>query len=401
MSAAVLSVEEDHSVVALAAAANRGNAPIRCVLLEDSRFDRHLVRRVAAKSVFDLELVEVSSIAEARTLLESELVDMMILDIALPDGSGIDFAEEMARHDRTNAIPFIVMTGADDQRATVSALRLGAADYLSKDELSTEIFDRAIENALRRSTARAADRDALVSNLSEENAALRRIALRNMRLLKGQLMPLLAFAWRMLRGDTLHPDERMRCAKALSRVTRTATGLIDDTVIVAATHTANAVDEPVDLQALVDGIIADDLGEIAASRAHIRVHDLPVIRAREAQMRMMFEELILTAIRTAPLGAAPEIEFGAAMDPAGDMIIWMVEHGLQLSARKQALSAQVSDLANPFEEVGRDAHSWSLCQRIAEKNDAQFRVAETEDSHTRIMIRFPKDRLAGAGPVAG
>lgn len=368
-------------------------APLRCVIMDDNRFDRRQIRRIAEKSRFDIEIVETATIAETRAVLRAREADFVVFDNLIPDGNGISFAKEIAADARTNGVPVIVTTGEGSERIAVEAIRAGVADYLVKDDLSTEVFDQAVENALKRSSARVADQTATISNLQVENATLRRVALRNMRLLKAEALPLMAFAWRILRGEPLRQEDHAKHTKGLTRITRTITGLIDDTVITAATHRANDTEDLLDLKDIVQSLIEDDLGEIADSRAHIIVHDLPKIRARFSHISMMFEELLVSAVRSGRLGKVPEIVISSSVDPDGNPVIVFSENGLQLSARKQSLAARVSDLGGTVSDLRRDENSWSLCQRLAEKNGGQFKISESNEAGSRILIRFPKERL--------
>jgi DNA-binding response OmpR family regulator len=340
-----------------------------------------------------MEFIEAESLAETSAALEAGDADVLFVDHRLPDGCGIEFARELAQGARRNAVPVVVVTSSSEAEIVTEALRAGAADYLRKDALNVDTFDQAVENAMRRSARAGADQSAIISNLRSENETLRRIAVRNMRLLKGQTMPLISFAWRALQGGLVEESERARTAKGLGRITRNVTGLIDDTVITCATHRANDALEAVDLTSIIESVIQEDLGEIANSRVHIKVGKLPVVKARASQMTMLFEELLLSSIRSSRLGQVPEIEVSAGKDPKGNSIVVFKENGLRLSARKQSLSERFSDLGAPPDDSVRDELSWSLCQRLVEKNDGQFRISENSENGSTIMIRFPSTSL--------
>ncbi|KUL93139.1 transcriptional regulator [Bosea sp. WAO] len=95
----------------------------------------------------------VESCADARAALATSTFDAMVLDLMLPDGSGLDVLGEMRRSgDRT---PILLLTALDDTPDRVRGLDSGADDYLGKpfdlDELSARV--RAIA---RRGNGRAA-----------------------------------------------------------------------------------------------------------------------------------------------------------------------------------------------------------------------------------------------------
>ena len=393
MSSAAARIQRDDEPMGDAALGSLAKPnPLRCVAVAPTKTEFPGLQLIADQSRLNMQVMMAPDMESARAQVSSRAADVLIL--------GSDQGEEAAKISddaRVAGIPVLVIGDEMEADDVVSALRSGAADYLRMPELTAEMLDQAVESALQRSGGRQADQLAQISNLQAENETLRRIAARNMRLLKGQTLPLMSLAWRMLNGEQINMEDRTRYAKGLGRITRNVSGLIDDTVIVAATHKAQDHEEDVDIGGLIDEILRDDLGEISNSRAHVVTGPMPVLRARRGQMQMLFEELLLTAVRNGRIGRVPEIEFGADPDADGNPVIWMVEKGLQLSARKQALAqrADIFDL-QPGGTL-QDAHSWSLCQRLVERNDGQFRISEPEKNASRIMMRFPRRMLVRRG----
>ena len=73
------------------------------------------------------------TLAEARTRLEEQMPDAIVLDIMLPDGSGLDFMRELRRspHDKSN-IPILLLTGLTTPEDIIRGLSEGGDDYLAK-----------------------------------------------------------------------------------------------------------------------------------------------------------------------------------------------------------------------------------------------------------------------------
>ena len=78
--------------------------------------------------------------------------------------------------------------------------------------------------------------------------------------------------------------------------------------------------------------------------------------AKRSQMIMLFEEMLLSSVRSGRLGQVPEVEIGSGVDPDGNPIIWFKENGLHLSARKQMMSRRFADLVEPEADTARDEH---------------------------------------------
>lgn len=67
------------------------------------------------------------SLAEARAVMSSGAPDGMLLDLHLPDGSGIDFLRDLRAKDGTARLPILVLTAEGEERVLREARRLGAA----------------------------------------------------------------------------------------------------------------------------------------------------------------------------------------------------------------------------------------------------------------------------------
>ncbi|SMX50867.1 response regulator [Maliponia aquimaris] len=102
-----------------------------CLVVDDDTFDRHMIRRCVGRDRPGLRVHECATLAEARSFLDSDHADLILLDNRMPDGLGADFARELRDDRRLNDAVICVVTGGDprDLGEDVTAL--------SKDRLST------------------------------------------------------------------------------------------------------------------------------------------------------------------------------------------------------------------------------------------------------------------------
>lgn len=98
------------------------------LLVDDEPSIQHAFRRVFRQG--DLELLTASSAAEGLELVRQRRPDVILLDINLPDRSGLDLFEELRRHDARVPVIFITGHGTTDQ--AIGAMKLGAYDFLLK-----------------------------------------------------------------------------------------------------------------------------------------------------------------------------------------------------------------------------------------------------------------------------
>ena len=91
------------------------------------------------------KVLSAETVAEAKELLKTEKIDLIILDITLPDGNGFDLYKEIKKVE----ISTIFLTARDDENDIVKGLELGAEDYVTKPFSSRELLARINKILLR------------------------------------------------------------------------------------------------------------------------------------------------------------------------------------------------------------------------------------------------------------
>lgn len=99
------------------------------------------------------------TVAEADAKLKEEAYSLLILDVALPDGSGFDFCVSVRRG---SGIPILFLTAADEETDMVMGLDLGGDDYVVKP-FKLSVLESRVNALLRRSGTRSGE-NALFSN---------------------------------------------------------------------------------------------------------------------------------------------------------------------------------------------------------------------------------------------
>jgi two-component system cell cycle sensor histidine kinase/response regulator CckA len=124
--------------------------PITTLLLvEDNAGDARLLREMFRdQGEGGAVLTHVETLAAALAHLARERVDIILLDLGLPDAQGIAVVERV--HAAAPDVPLGVLTGQDDERLSARALRAGAQDYLIKGQLETRGLARALRYSVQR-----------------------------------------------------------------------------------------------------------------------------------------------------------------------------------------------------------------------------------------------------------
>ncbi|NFJ21187.1 response regulator transcription factor [Clostridium botulinum] len=97
-------------------------------------------------------VIATDSIKESQQKLNKEKVDLIILDINLPDGNGFDYCLDIRK---TSNIPIIFLTALDSEIDVVNGLDMGADDYITKPFRLRELISRV--NAIIRRTSNDCD----------------------------------------------------------------------------------------------------------------------------------------------------------------------------------------------------------------------------------------------------
>jgi PAS domain S-box-containing protein len=169
--------KELRGAVALAAATTEtaprpGRAAPRALVVDDDELVRRTIGRVLSKS--GCEVVLAGSGREAVTAISAASFDVVISDVHMPDGNGLDLLRSIRRVDLD--IPVIMATGVPDVASAAEALEYGAFRYLTKpvdgDELVRLVKHATRVHALARLRREAMSAAGMVSKLAADRAGL-------------------------------------------------------------------------------------------------------------------------------------------------------------------------------------------------------------------------------------
>lgn len=122
---------------------------MKLLLVEDNQADvEFLAASLRRQRASDVDMVNVRSLASATERIGSEKFDIVLLDLHLPDASGLDCIDAIQAID--NEIPIVVLSSQDDEEFAVSILNKGAQDYLVKWEGQGRTILRSVRYAIER-----------------------------------------------------------------------------------------------------------------------------------------------------------------------------------------------------------------------------------------------------------
>ncbi|MDO3377875.1 putative bifunctional diguanylate cyclase/phosphodiesterase [Geoalkalibacter halelectricus] len=116
------------------------------LLVEDAHGFARIVERVLRRTGYGVELVATGQ--EALAWLQNHTPLLLLLDFNLPDMTGRDIVAHL--HESARRVPFIIITGNGDERVAVEMMKLGALDYLIKDESFLALLPTVVAQACER-----------------------------------------------------------------------------------------------------------------------------------------------------------------------------------------------------------------------------------------------------------
>jgi len=123
--------------------------PFCILLIEDNPDDAQLIQTLLKREKsFPHTITCAGSLAEGFALVRGQAFDVVLSDLGLPDGLGLVTVEKLRKN--LPHLPVIVLTGDDDIDMALTAIKMGAQDFMPKGELSGFMLSRTIRHAIER-----------------------------------------------------------------------------------------------------------------------------------------------------------------------------------------------------------------------------------------------------------
>jgi len=118
------------------------------LVIDDDDGDIRMVALALKQAHLDYTLSTAGTLAEGMARLRRRGIDLVLLDLGLPDSRGLETVDRVCK--AYTHIPIVVLTGLSSEEAGLDAIRRGASDYLIKDKLSADVLSRAIRYSQER-----------------------------------------------------------------------------------------------------------------------------------------------------------------------------------------------------------------------------------------------------------
>ena len=143
------------------------------ILVDDSEVDRAVYRRyLQTDAEYEYSFIEVETGEEALEIYSQSQPDIVLLDYLLPDMNGLEWLVQWQQEYGDCLCPVVVLTGQGDENIAVQFIKLGAADYLVKSQITTEKLKLVINKNIAAQKLQQTN-EKLVAQLISRNQQLR------------------------------------------------------------------------------------------------------------------------------------------------------------------------------------------------------------------------------------
>ena len=379
---------------------------VRVLLVEDNLADADLIRDALEDRALDadlggpdLHLEHVDRLAAALDLLRAGDVDVVLLDLSLPDSHGFDTFMRLER--AAPGTPVVGLSGLDDEAMAVRAVREGAQDYLVKGKTDGTMLTRSIRYAVERRHAEQ-ERARLARASAEAEASLRvrdetlasishdlRTPLTSIRGLAQLLQR------RLSRDQNLNRDELAERLARIEEQTRLMARMIDDLLDVARIEAGRPLDlrrEPCDLVELVRQAVSDVQRTSDLHTLHVETGEARLDASLDCpRMERVVLNLLTNAVKYSPDGGTVTVELRRT-DLLGEP--WAV-----VTVRDDGIGIPADDLPHIFERfyrasnVGEHVRGTGIglagTQQIVEQHGGHIEAISELGVGTTVTVRLP------------
>ncbi len=118
----------------------------KILIIDDEPVNFRVAQKYLAQAGYE-NFTTTTDSARAFEIIKTEHPDVVLLDVCMPEMSGLEILKKVRSNETTSPIPVIILTASDDQETKQQALLLGATDFLSKPVHAIDLVPR-VRNAL-------------------------------------------------------------------------------------------------------------------------------------------------------------------------------------------------------------------------------------------------------------
>jgi signal transduction histidine kinase len=348
------------------------------LIVEDNPGDaRLLLEMFRNDATSPTEMIHVGSMGEAEKYLSEHAVDVILLDLGLPDAQGLRAIRRA--HSAAPASPLVVLTGMDDESLAAQTLREGAQDYLIKGQVESRSLLRTLRYAIERKRLERL-KDEFVSTVSHElRTPLTSIAA-SLGLLIGKVAGIL-------------PGPAARLLSIAYTNSQRLVRLVNDILDIEKLESGRVTFDfkKVDVRVLVEHAIEANRGYAQSHDVRIRLTDSTAVgevRADADRLVQVVTNLLSNSIKFSPAGNEVEVSIERA---ASAVRITVRDHGIGIPTdfRAHLFEKFAQADATNAREKGGTGLGLSIVKQIVERLGGEVGFSDAPGGGTIFYVELP------------
>ncbi len=327
----------------------------RLLLVEDNPGDARLfieaLREVRAD---DFEVTHVGCFGDARERLADSAFDVVLLDLGLPDAEGLGMVSVLS--ELAPQTPVVVLTGRNDERLAVDAVRAGAEDYLIKGQVEGALLVRSVRYAI--------ERHRLVDALKDQNRQLEHFAFATAHDLKAPLGNI-EQSIELLRCDedaeTELPELTVLGLNGIEVASKRMRRLVTDLLVLGRAGSRTTAPERVELAEFAASVVEAYRSDADAKGVRLSLSSEALsIVARPRDLEAVLANVIGNAIKYIGEPDDPRVEVGWRRQD-DEALVWVRDNGPGFDP------AEAETVFEPYRRLNADQEGTGLGLAIVKK----------------------------------
>ena len=400
-------------------------SPLKILLIENHQPVVNSIRDMAK----DCIVTAVRSLSDIVEQSRIRQFDLVMLDISLLDGNGIETVRKVKETDST--VPIIVLAGFSDKKAAIEAVTSGAVDYLVKEQMNQDTLIRSIRYAVAhgriaeeldksrekteavkneielRVIERTAElareneilsseikvREAKEAELEESNQALNEFAAEASHDLQEPLRKAETFGTMLEKkmGDSMDGQAKTYLSRLLDSIRRMRY-LVTSLLEYSRLSSGPLSFRKTDCNTLIHDVLSDLEILVSETGAKITVEPLPAIECNRDLMRRLFQNLLQNALKFHPPDKAPVIRiYSPSSDPDDDHHTLLIEdNGIGFEERYlNKIFAPFRRLHGKESPYAGNGLGLAICKKIAARHNGTITAKSIPGKGSTFAVTLP------------
>ena len=378
------------------------DAVYRILIVDDSTEDREIFKRyLTQRRQLTYAFSEAETIEAGLKCFAESPPACVLLDYLLPDGNGLEFLERVASEFPPHEIRVVMLTGYGDEAVIVTAMKMGAMDYLSKGQLNADALNRVVYSAIEKGSTLAALAVAnaratkMLAELERSNEDLEQfayVASHDLREPLSMVSSYLQLLQRRYQGQLdSEADEFIEISvKNAARMRM----LIDDLLEYARLGTRGDEFGPTDCNAVLDQVVINLQVTIEKNAAKVTHDPLPSVLDDPQQLTQVFQNLIGNALKfrnqqTPVVHISVKKKSGESKAPA-DWTFTVQDNGIGLDPEFAERIFTIFQRLHTREEYSGTGIGLAICKKIVDRHNGRIWVESEVGKGTTFYFTLPE-----------